>query len=1187
VKRRHAFLVVIAVIVLLAGLVAGALGWLVASESGARFALARALAYTGDAVTVGDLSGSLRSRLVLSDIRYVASDAEIAIDRLEVDVALPALLARVLQVESLDASGVRYRSRVATPAAAPAPAPAPAATAPFRLPLSVHVERAGIADVAIERGDERFDIGPILLVGRAEGTGADVDQLEVDFDGFEFIVAGQVAWQDRLTLDGTVTFEGALGERGIRGESTVAGQWPRFDIEAGLTAPVTARVAGAVIASPSPAADLTVDWSGLGVIAVAGGFDPAAGVVRARVDAADLVPGELVAQWPGQVSLGGDVSVSLADGVTVASDDLHVEARVDALELAADFAGRFDVVRRTLSADRLALVLGANRVEMAGRVGESLDLTVDAALPALADLAAIAERDELSALGLPAGLVAHLDGAATANLRVSGTLTAPLVTGRVQLTDAELEGLPLSADIVFATPSRDVAAITLERADATLGSTHVVGGGRIGTGADPALELTLTATAETLTEIAALASSDTALALGVPAVAVPAVQGSGQLDLRLTGSRSRPDFAATLNLANLAVRDLAVTTAHVDVAAGLYEGGRARLGLAATADDWTASVTADGRIDGGALVGTLRTFDIDEDVLGSWRLQAATPFAIGPERIAITHACLGLESSGVCLDWQRESGVPDRLELSADAFELAALNPLLPSAVSLSGRLTLAARLDADGDRPTGSLSASGQTIGIGVAVSETESMTTVLQSVAVESTLDGFGLSVRADVASRADGRASLNMTTADLRDPDAPISGRFDIEWPDLAALSLLSPDIGEVGGTLSLSVDLSGTAVAPRMAGTAELGDGHVAVPEWGVLVDGISGRAVSPDGSTLEFEGRGFIEDREVQASGVTRLDPGAGWPTVLSLRGDRLPVARRPDATVFASPQFDVSINLPRIDVTGRVVVPEADISVEQLPSQAVTVSPDTVVHGRLESEPVRPLELMADVTVELGDAVHYAGANLSVDLGGTLRLNYQSGQSPTASGNVRLTGTYDAYGQNLDLERGELLFAGPLNDPALDVLAVRAIGQTRVGVRLTGTLLAPQASLYSDPAMSDLNALSYLRFGRPITASDDTETATLESTALALGLQQALPAVQRVGESLGLDEFSIAPNEIDAGALMAGKYLSPKLYMSYSYGLFNRLGGFLLRYQINDRFSLETRSGGEKSMDLLYSIEKD
>jgi translocation and assembly module TamB len=123
--------------------------------------------------------------------------------------------------------------------------------------------------------------------------------------------------------------------------------------------------------------------------------------------------------------------------------------------------------------------------------------------------------------------------------------------------------------------------------------------------------------------------------------------------------------------------------------------------------------------------------------------------------------------------------------------------------------------------------------------------------------------------------------------------------------------------------------------------------------------------------------------------------------------------------------------------------------------------------------------------------------------------------------------------------------------------------------------------------MSDANALSYLRFGRPLTSSDDTETATIEAMAVSIGLQQALPGIQRVGESIGLDELTIATTDLDAGSLMAGKYLSPKVYMSYTYGLFNRLGGFLLRYDINDRFSLETRSGDEQSMDLLYSTEKD
>jgi translocation and assembly module TamB len=353
-------------------------------------------------------------------------------------------------------------------------------------------------------------------------------------------------------------------------------------------------------------------------------------------------------------------------------------------------------------------------------------------------------------------------------------------------------------------------------------------------------------------------------------------------------------------------------------------------------------------------------------------------------------------------------------------------------------------------------------------------------------------------------------------------------------------------------------------------------------------------MSPDGETLEFDGRGFIADSEIRLTGTTGLDPAAGWPTRLEIHGDRLPVARRPDAQILASPDLVVDVALPRIDVTGHVLIPEAVIAVEDLPPQAVRVSPDAVVHGEALVEQSRPLDVSADLTIELGDDVRYEAANLDTDLTGMLRLEYRSGLSPEASGNISMEGDYDAYGQSLVLERGELLFAGPLNNPALDVLAVRRIGARPgvqadivVGIRLSGTLLAPVPTVYSDPAMSEANALSYLRFGRPLTATDGTETATLESMALSLGLQQALPAMQNVGESIGLDELTIATTELDAGSLMAGKYLSPKVYMSYTYGLFNRLGGFLLRYDINDRFSLETRSGDEKSMDLLYSTEKD
>jgi len=230
----------------------------------------------------------------------------------------------------------------------------------------------------------------------------------------------------------------------------------------------------------------------------------------------------------------------------------------------------------------------------------------------------------------------------------------------------------------------------------------------------------------------------------------------------------------------------------------------------------------------------------------------------------------------------------------------------------------------------------------------------------------------------------------------------------------------------------------------------------------------------------------------------------------------------------------------------------------------------------------------------LGGDVRYTGLNLETKVSGGLRIDADAGRTSTASGTLTLAGTYNAYGQKLDLERGQLLFNGPLDNPGLDVRAVRSIeasvagGETtRVGVELAGTVKAPRTRVFSTPAMSEADALSYLLLGRPVTGTGGEETATLQTAAIAMGLQQALPVVQRIGQTLGLDELSVQTTETDEGALTAGKYLSPNVYIRYSYGLFNRIGGILLRFKVSERVSIETRSGDQKSMDLLYTVEKD
>jgi translocation and assembly module TamB len=332
-------------------------------------------------------------------------------------------------------------------------------------------------------------------------------------------------------------------------------------------------------------------------------------------------------------------------------------------------------------------------------------------------------------------------------------------------------------------------------------------------------------------------------------------------------------------------------------------------------------------------------------------------------------------------------------------------------------------------------------------------------------------------------------------------------------------------------------------------------------------------------------------------GTAELDAGSGWPTKLTLRGDTVRVVQLPDIEIFASPNLNVDLALPVIEVTGSVHIPRATLALDVLPSQAVTPSPDAVIHGTESDVRRQPLQLRTAIELTLGDDVRYSGLNLDTTVTGELRVATAPDASANATGTLRLAGTYDAYGQKLELDRGQLLFSGPLDDPGLDVRAVRKFenpdfgAATEAGVELTGTLKQPRTRVFSTPAMSEADALSYLLFARPASGSNaamgSEETSTLQTAALTLGLQQALPVVQRLGNTLGLDELTVQSTETDAGALMAGKYLSPKVYIRYSYGLFNRIGGFLLRFKINDRLSIETRSGDSESMDLFYTIEKE
>jgi translocation and assembly module TamB len=219
----------------------------------------------------------------------------------------------------------------------------------------------------------------------------------------------------------------------------------------------------------------------------------------------------------------------------------------------------------------------------------------------------------------------------------------------------------------------------------------------------------------------------------------------------------------------------------------------------------------------------------------------------------------------------------------------------------------------------------------------------------------------------------------------------------------------------------------------------------------------------------------------------------------------------------------------------------------------------------------------------LGDDVQFRGFGLSSRLEGGLRLRQSRGGNLRTSGTVRVRdGFLTGYGRELRVDRGELTFTGPLDDPLVNIQVSRESiyegRQYTIGLRLTGSAQNVRTEPFSRPAMSENDVLTFLLLDRPATSDSDASGA-----ALALGLQQLVPGDSGI---LGLDEVSFETNDANQAAMVAGKRINEDLTVRYVFGSVGTPGSFRIRYRLGRGFSLEASTGARQSMDLIYLLER-
>ena len=435
-------------------------------------------------------------------------------------------------------------------------------------------------------------------------------------------------------------------------------------------------------------------------------------------------------------------------------------------------------------------------------------------------------------------------------------------------------------------------------------------------------------------------------------------------------------------------------------------------------------------------------------------------------------------------------------------------------------------------------------------------------------------------------------------------PLSGNVAANINNLSFVDLLTSKLAGTKGKVNAKFTLAGTTAQPVIDGALTLSDFASEVPAAGLKLHDGNIAVRSRDGVNFDIDGSVASAEGKLALKGTA--GSGANAPLNITVKGEDFLAADIPGAKIYVSPDLKIARDAKRLDVTGTIGIPQMAVDLAKLPGGgAPTVrSPDVVVVDEPPPEVAAAIPALVDVTLKLGAGeklamdlrrgteVHLIGYGLNANMSGQLVIHQDPGSVPIGRGQLQLDGTYKAYGQDLKIEQGRLLFAGtPVENPGLDIRATRggfADQNVTVGLQVRGTALVPRLTVFSTPAMEQSDALSYLVAGKPLSQLKGGEGSMVGSAASALGTAGGDLLAKSIGAKMGLDDVGVADNSAVGGAaLTVGKYLSPRLYIGYGVGLFAPGQVVTLRYKLTRLFDFEMQNGSLSSRaGINYRIEK-
>ena len=1235
-RRRVALVSLASTLGALVLVLVGAAAWVLYTPSGLAWITQRLASYAGEGLTLEGVSGTLASGAAIGRIRFAGADIAVTIEDATLALSPLSLLKLEPSVRFLEASRVAVTTKPGEPRDKPPDT--------LALPADFEIERARIGRLVVDMGEGPLVITDLALAYEGGERRHRLRELTLMSRGYVVKLSGTIDADAPFALDADLKAQSYENDS-ASAQAKLGGHLSAIRVTGGARAEGGTAAVKATLtpyaALPISAADIKAKDVDLAAFVpslprtrLSANVELAThgAALRGSVHAANAIPGPYDEGLLPVASVDAKLTTDLdVAGLTALAVDLGKAGTITGtgkmtqehatlalstrrLDLAAlhtrmratQLAGSADI-ELTKNSQSVEAVLRQDGIALEAEATRTADVVDIARFRAVARGGVASGSGTIGlAASRPFALDARLTrfdpaawgdfprGSINGTFAARGTLEKRSAEVTLAIADSRWLGAPLAARASASVTPERVRAVEV---DARLGGNHIRASGALGAPKDvltvgfdaPRLELVDRALHGTLRGTAQLSGPLRALAVRFDVAGsalthntygrVKALAAKGDLTLAQSGAMQ---LEATLS-------GVSTAQAAIDSASVRLGGTRAahRLAIAARGErlDFRASAS-------GALVGNSGWRGTIHELVnrGDVPLRLTQPVALIATADRARVEPFTVEVVGGRLNVTELSYVRGVLATSGRIVDLP-VQPLLALAgnpAGARGNLRLSGAWDIrNAPQWLGNLSlrrASGD-LSVGVE----HPITLGLNALGADAKLGPRAIEVRAEIGSalarvNAGGRIFSVGGRYTAASP-IELSGAADVDR--LAPLAAFIDTAMLIDGEAHARVTARGTLGDPRLSGPLTARRLAVALPVEGVnLTDGTLDATL--DAQTIRVT-RFSIRGGEGVMTAAGTLARGAFDEASLDWRAERFTALARPDRRLVVSGSGNAGLKSGKLSLTGKLAADEGEFEIGG--SDLPRLADDIVVAGRTERrstarQPPQPKKLgtlSLDLSIALGNRVHVLGHGLSVWLAGNVHVYTGPGGDILAKGVVSTrNGTFAAYGQRLEIDRGRIYFNGPVANPSVDIVAMRKRQAVEAGVAVTGTLSNPLVRIVSDPQVPQGEALSWLVLGRA-----PGEATAGELSALPLAANAAFgKATGGIKQRLNLDELALGGG---AGGqfVTLGKRITDKLYVGFEQGLGAVHTVLRLEYALTRRLSLRAQTGETSLLGVFYRYRWD